>query len=719
VPIFLPRGRPWLRDTRGAEVLPMKPKPLVRRRLHRPPAPSPRWLFIVATFFVMAGLLGSSALVVGGVGTAYAAYTFVTKDLPDPAQLSEVSLPQVTQIYDRTGTQLLYEFYDERRIAIPISQVAPAMIQSTLAAEDVNFYEHPGFDLRGLIRAAITNLRTGGQVQGGSTITQQLVKRTLLTSEKSYTRKLKELALAVQVEQNYSKDQILSMYLNEVYYGNQAYGVEAAAQVYYGKHAADLDLAEASILAGLVQAPSQYDPVTNRDAALARQRDVLDVMVRYGMATQEEADAAAQEAAGLTYRLNETQIVAPHFSFFVRDLLRQRINPEVLRNGLKVITTLDMDAQRRAENIVRSRVDQIRWQHVNNGALVAIHPETGEILAMVGSYDYYNKAIDGQVNVATALRQPGSSFKVFTYGTAFASKKWVPSTTLVDQPIVWPDIGSPGGVYKPMNYDLKWHGVVTLRTAFANSLNIPALLVQREMGTQEVIKTARAMGITTDLPEVMSLTLGAGVVRLLDMTSAYGTFANHGVRVEPNPFLQISDREGHVIYELQDPQGQQVITPQVAYMISDVLSDNAARRMEFGNVLDLAAGRIAAVKTGTTNDYKDSWTIGFTPSLVTGVWVGNTDNSPMLQVAGSLGAGYIWKDFMEQSLKDQPIERFQMPPGVVRGRVCGVTDLYIEGTAPGCRINPPVVATPAPNGRSNVPIQPARAPQPTPVLPPR
>jgi membrane peptidoglycan carboxypeptidase len=358
---------------------------------------------------------------------------------------------------------------------------------------------------------------------------------------------------------------------------------------------------------------------------------------------------------------------------------------------------------------------------VNNGSLVAIRPQTGEILAMVGSYDYYNRAIDGQVNVATALRQPGSSFKPFTYATAFGSRKWAPSSTVVDQPISRPDVGSKTGVYRPVNYDGKFHGVVSLRSALANSYNIPAVLVQEAVGTKEVIKTARTMGIQTELPEVMSLTLGAGVVRLLDMTSAYGVFANGGVRVEPTPFLKITDSQGHVVYDLNQPKGEQVIAPEVAYEIADVLSDNAARRAMFGNVLDLAGGRVGAVKTGTTNDYKDSWTIGFTPSLVTGVWVGNTDNSEMLQVAGSLGAGYIWKDFMDRSLQGQPIERFVQPPGVTRMRVCGVTDLLLAGSTPSCSLGPAGSATSS-NSQSGrvqqVPV-PTIPPRPTAALPPR
>jgi 1A family penicillin-binding protein len=686
-------------------------KLIVHRRLNRAPPPSFRFLLMLAAMAVFS-MGGCTAALVGGTATAYA---YVTKDLPKPTELANRPLAQVTQIYDRSGEHLLYEFYEERRIAVPLSEVAPVMVDATLAIEDAKFYQHHGFDVAGLIRAFISNFRSGQIVGGGSTITQQLVKKTLVGDETSYTRKVKELILAVRVESIYPKDQILEMYLNTVYYGNQAYGVEAAALSYFGKHAKDLTLAEASILAGLVQRPSVYDPVTNPKAALARQSDVLDNMVRYGMVTEEEAEAAKEQAAGFTYRVSETQIQQPHFAFFVRDQLQQQVNPDVLRNGLKVITTLDWDMQQQAQDIVRRRVDAIRYQHVNNGSMVAINPKTGEILAMVGSYDYYNKAIDGQVNVATALRQPGSSFKAFTYATAFGSRKWSPGSVVVDAPIQRPDIGSPTGWYRPRNYDEKFHGSVSFRSALSNSYNIPAVLVQEAVGTKEVIKTARAMGITTDLPEVMSLTLGAGVVRLLDMTSAYGAFADNGMRVPPTPFLKITDREDHPIYELT-PKPEQVVSPEVSYMIANVLSDTAARRPAFGNVLDLNIPRTAAVKTGTANDYKDSWAIGFTPSLVVGAWVGNTDNSPMFQIAGSLGGGYIWKEFMEYALKNQPNEQFVMPPGVTRGRVCGVTDLFLNGSSPSCLLGAGVTI---PGALTTGLPQPTTVPRPTPVLPPR
>jgi 1A family penicillin-binding protein len=658
-------------------------------------------------------IIGLATLLVGGAGTAYA---YVTRDLPNPANLVNLPLAQVTQLYDRTGQHLLYEFYEERRIAVPLSDVAPIMIQATLAIEDPSFYQHKGFDLRGLLRAFLVDLQSGTTLQGGSTITQQLVKRTFLTDDKSLLRKFKELVLAVQVDSLYQKDQVLEMYLNQVYYGNQSYGVEAASLSYFGKHAKDLNLAEASLLAGLVQAPSQYDPVENPRAALRRQADVLDAMVRYNMIASDEAEDAKRQAAEFTYRQQRTDIVAPHFAFYVKEQLQQRVNPEVLRGGLKVITSLDLDMQTQAQQIVAKRVRQLRGLIVNNGALVAIDPKTGQILAMVGSADYYNKDIDGQVNVATALRQPGSSFKPITYATAFATKKWVPTTSVLDQPITRADPSAKNGLYKPQNYDEKFHGVVTLRTALANSYNIPALLVQEAVGTKEVIKTARSMGITTDLPEVQSLTLGAGSVRLLDMTSAYAVLANNGVRVEPTPFVKITDSHGKVVYDQGPPKGEQVISPEVAYLVTDVLSDPVARRPAFGASLDLDYGIVAAVKTGTTNDYRDSWTIGYAPSLVVGAWVGNTNNSPMAQVPGSLGAGYAWEEFMETELKGKPIERFTQPPTVTRGIVCGQRDVMIAGSIPTCTMGSIAVLLPTPTPRVT-PTVPAPPTATTPTTP--
>ena len=674
---------------------------LIRRRSFREQAPRPRTLLIV----LLSGLLLLGGCGIGVAGGARLAYTAVMRDLPKAADLKSRPMAQVTSLYDRTGAQLLYEFYVERRFWVDLRDVSPVMIRATLAAEDVSFYTHPGYDVRGIIRAVVNDLtRRRSGTQGGSTITQQLVKRLLLSSEQTYIRKMRELVLAVQVEEVYSKDEVLELYLNQVFYGNQSYGIEAAALSYFDKHASDLNLAEATILAGLVQAPSDYDPVINPKAALDRQDDVLSVMVRYQMVTQAEADEARLEAEAFAYKQLRTDIKVPHFAFFAREQLSRRVDPEALRGGLSVITTIDLAQQQMAQDIVTKRVAGLKSQRVNNGALAAINPRTGEILAMVGSVDFNNAEIDGQVNVATSLRQPGSAFKPLAFAALFATRKFLPATTVIDEAITRPDASAPSGIYRPVNYDGKFHGTVTLRSALANSYNIPALLVQETIGTKELVRFARALGIVTPLPEVESLTLGAGTVRLLDMVGAYAAFANDGIRVDPTPFLRISSKSGTVIWDATEVRGERVLPSEAAYMVTSVLSENRARYPMFGTVLDLAGGRIAAVKTGTTNDYKDSLTIGYTPSLVVGVWVGNTDSKPMMQVAGSLGAGGIWKEFMDTWLKGQPQETFPMPATVRTGMVCGVPELlYIGAPPPQCGI---------------AGAGPVRTPRPTPDLPP-
>ena len=648
---------------------------------------------------------GCGAGAVGAVGLAYAS---IIRDLPSAADLSARPMAQVTRLYDRTGAHLLHEFYEERRIWVPLGEIAPVMLQATLAAEDVNFYTHAGFDIRGLARAVINDLtrrRTTGTAIGGSTITQQIVKRVLLTDEQTYTRKIREIVLAVQVERLYSKDEVLELYLNQVFYGNQSYGIEAAAQSYFGKAARDLDLAEASILAGLVQAPSEYDPVRNPRAAMDRQDEVLAVMVRYGMATGEAAESARIEAEGFEYRRLQTRILAPHFAWFAREQLTHRVNPELLRGGLRVITTIDLGMQDLAQAIVAKRVAALRNQRVNNGSLVAIDPRSGEILAMVGSADFSDPTIDGQVNVSTSSRQPGSSFKPLAWAALFSTRKYVPSTTVIDEEITRPDIGSPSGTYRPVNYDGKFHGTVTLRSALANSYNIPALLVQETIGTKELIRVARVLGVSTPLPEVQSLVLGAGTVRLLDMTSAYATLANGGMRLEPSPFLQIADSTGRVVFDNAQAHGSRAVPADAAFMVTSILSDNRMRFQVFGTALDLANGRPAAVKTGTTNDFKDSLTIGYVPSLAVGAWVGNTDARPMLQVGGSTGAGAIWKEAMDSFLKGRPAEPFAAPEGVTVRLVCGATDLaFSDASTPQCGI---------------AGAGPVRTPRPTPDLPPR
>lgn len=677
---------------------------LVRRRLGRQ-RPAGRRLLILLAFGLGFASAAWLALLLTGVGTAYA---YITKDLPRPEELTTRPLAQVTRIYDRSGEHLLHEFFDERRINVKLREVAPVMVQATLAIEDQNFYAHTGFDLRGMARAVLVDL-TRERVEGGSTITQQLVKATFLTPERSIERKLKELILAIRVEWIFKKEQILEMYLNQVYYGHQAYGIEAAAQAYYGKSARDLNLSEAALLAGLVQAPSRWSPYVNPSAATRRRGQVLDNMVRLDMVTQAEADAASAVPVEQMIRRDtvQTPLLAPHFVNYVKERLQRQVHPDVLRSGLVVYTTLDMVQQEKAEAAVRRRVNELRRQRVNNGALVALRPQTGEVVAWVGSYDYYNEAIDGQVNVPVMPRQPGSSFKPIVYAAAFGSGKWTPAHTLVDRPIArnaFDERGRPT-VWRPKNYDDRFHGVVTLRSALANSYNIPAVLLGEAVGATEVIRVAKELGATTDLPPVLSLPLGAGGMKLADMVTIYGVFANQGVRQEPQPILRIDDRDGRTLYDLKPGPGRQVLRPGVAFLITSILSDNAARRPMFGNVLTI--DRPAAVKTGTADDYRDSWTVGFTPDLAVGTWIGNTDNSPMLRVPGSLGGAFIWRDFMQAAHSGQPGKQFVAPDDVQWANVCGGYVRYNEVFLKGNVYNGPCVAPP-----------PASQPRATPVLPP-
>jgi 1A family penicillin-binding protein len=669
---------------------------------------------------VLAGLLGSTALLfvlalalLGG--SAWAAWLYVTADLPSISTLHPVDF-QSTKIYDRKG-RLLYEISDPsmgKRTYLSIDQLPPDLINATIASEDPTFRDNSGVDLRGLIRAAWINLTKQG-TSGGSTITMQLVRRVLLPEkdEPTIRRKIRETILANQLGQTYSKDHILEVYLNDIYYGSLAYGVAAAAQVYYGVPAKELDLAQAAMLAGLPQAPSYFDPHTNYREAKIRQQYVLDQMVKSGFITEAQAQQAASEdvrPAPATGEAGPEQ--APHFVNYVRALLDNLYGPDMVnRGGLRVFTTIDLEYQDLAQRTAAAQVEALRADQASNAALVALNPRTGEILAMLGSVDYSNPDF-GQVNVAVAPRQPGSSFKPFTYVTAF-KKGYTASSMLDDIPTQFD--GGPGQPpYEPKDYDLKYRGPVLVRAALANSLNIPAVEMLRNVGIADVLKTAHAMGITTlqDPPQNygLSLTLGGGEVTLLDMTSAYGTFADRGVHVAPQALLEVRDGQDNVLfhYDPAKAQGTRAITPQQAYLITDILSDNKARTPLFGANSALKLSRQAAAKTGTTENYRDSWTLGYTPDLAVGVWVGNNDGRQMSKVAGSRGAGPIWHNFFEGVFVNPELEKalllpgetgptltFAEPPGLVRTQVCAVSgmkpspadtdlvdELFIAGTEP-------------------------------------
>lgn len=640
-------------------------------------------LLIVLLFFV--GVLGAA--------TVYAYYALT---LPPPEELGARSAFMSTKIYDRRG-QLLYEVFDPkagRRTVVPIQEIPEHLIRATIATEDKTFYSNPGFDPLAITRAVWLNVSEGEIVSGASTITQQLVKNIFLSPEQTLIRKIQEAVLAQEITRRYTKDQILEIYLNEIYYGNMAYGIEAAADTYFGKSARELTLAEASLLAGLPQSPSIYDPYTNLEAAKARQKTVLGLMVKEGYLSRAQADRAwAEELHFAPLRID---MKAPHFVVYVRKLLENRYGTEMTyRGGLQVHTTLDLEMQGIAQEVAREHIATLANRQVSNAALVAMIPQTGEILTMMGSINFWNEDIDGQVNVALALRQPGSSIKPVNYVAAF-EKGWTPATLIMDVRTEFPNPEAPP--YVPRNYDGREHGPVLVRQALACSYNIPAVKTLQFVGVPRMMEMAQRLGITTFTdPERygLTLTLGGGEIMLVEHTAAYGVFANGGLRVPPVAILRIEDSRGQLIEEYQPPSPQQVISPQHAYLITHILSDNDARAPAFGANSPLRLSRPAAAKTGTTDDWKDSWTVGYTTDLVVGVWVGNSDNTPMDHVPGSLGAGHIWHNFMERVVADTPPEDFPVPAGLVTAEICArsgmaptelcpetKTEIFVDGTAP-------------------------------------
>ena len=628
---------------------------------------------LVQSFFIVALAFAFTFFV--SLGLAIAGYTYIAASLPAPEELQTRSFAFAsTKIYDRNGG-LLYEVFDPqggRRTLVPLERISPYLRQATIATEDKHFYQHPGVDPIGIARAVWQNVTEKSIVSGASTIPQQLARTVFLSPEervqRTLSRKIKEAVLATEITRRYSKDAILEIYLNTIYYGNLAYGVEAAAETYFGKTAAELSLAEAALLAGLPQSPAIYDPFTNPEAAKARQSIVLGLMAEEGYITPAQAEAARSEE--LQFVAQRTDIRAPHFVTYVRQLLEQKYGSAVLyQGGLQVYTTLDPRLQGIAERVAREQIAALADKHVTNASLVAIRPGSGEILAMLGSVDFFNPEIDGQVNVAMRLRQPGSAIKPVTYVTAF-EKGWTPATLIMDVPTEFPD--GANRPYKPTNYDEKFHGPVLVRTALGSSYNIPAVKTLQYVGLPAFLEMAHRLGINSlNRPDYgLSLTLGGGDVTLLELTGAYAVFANGGRRVPPVAVLRIVDNYGRVIEEYQPPEGQEVILPQHAYLITSILSDNEARTPAFGPNSVLKLSRPAAVKTGTTNDWRDNWTIGYTPDLVTGVWVGNSDNTPMAHISGVTGAGPIWHNFMEEALAEAPPREFTRPEGIETIEIC-------------------------------------------------
>ena len=639
-------------------------------------------------------------------------YTFYLQDvfagLPDASAIDRRPA-ETTRIYARDGETLLFELVDPqggRRIIVPFNQIPPTLKNATIAVEDANFYQNPGVDLRGITRALLQNYQAQEVVSGASTITQQLVRNVLLSPEErtsvSFERKLREAYLAYRVSNEFSKDQILGMYLNQVYYGNQAYGVEAAAQAYFGKSAIELNDAEATLLAGLPQSPTVLNPLTNFEAARARQRVTLDLMVKFGYLSAAQANTVYETP--IQFAPQSASAVAPHFVNYVRDMLEQRYGPDLLyKGGLKVVTSLDPYWQAEAQRVVQQRIAELRPRNASNAAVVILSPKN-EVLAMVGSAYFNDPAIDGQVNVATAPRQPGSALKPIVYAAAM-QRGWTPATVIWDVPTDFKL--ADGQVYRPRNYDDSWHGPQSVRMALANSLNIPAVKAIQFAGVDTFVNLAHAMGITTlnDPAQYgLALALGAGEVKLLDLTNVYSTVANGGRARAPVSILRVTNGRGEILEQATLNDGRQVLGvngQQLAYLITDILSDNVARQYMFGpgNVMELP-DRPAAVKTGTSNEWRDAWAVGYTPDITVGVWVGNSDNSPMQEIAGVNGAGVIWRDIMNVYNQERPVRAFVPPDGVVEASVCKDTGVVADAGCPN-QVKERFVAGPEPKN-SNV-----------------
>ncbi|MFA5986712.1 MAG: PBP1A family penicillin-binding protein [Parcubacteria group bacterium] len=591
-------------------------------------------------------------------------FAYFAKDLPEPGKINARTINESTKIYDRTGTILLYDIHgEEKRTLIPQEEIPLVVKQATIALEDRNFYHHPGFDVKGVLNAVISNIFHIGAGRGGSTITQQFVKNSILTDERSMTRKIKELILAVEIELRFSKDEILGMYLNEIPYGSNAYGIEAASQTFFNKHAKDLTLDEATILASLPQAPSRYSPYGSyTDRLKVRQEYALDQMVELGYVSPDAAKAAKETDVFAKLAKNTENIKAPHFVMYVRDYLEEQYGTDFLeKEGLKVITTLDWNKQQIAEKIVHDKALENEQKYkAENAALVAIDPQNGDILTMVGSRDYFDEKIDGQVNVAIRDRQPGSSFKPYAYLYAF-KKGYTPETILFDVETNFAVDGAED--YIPQNYDGTFRGPVKMKDALGMSLNIPAVKTLYLANPEEVIVFAKQLGITSlqDPKRYgLSLVLGGGEVKLLDHTAAYAVFANNGIKQEKRAVLSITDKGGANIYTAQTTEGERVIDEKYVAMLSHIISTNKYRAPTFGenNVLRFDDRPVAA-KTGTTNQNRDAWVMGYTPDVAVGIWSGNNDNSPMSSYgAGVSASGPIFRDFILQAYSEPSGKEF-------------------------------------------------------------
>lgn len=636
----------------------------------------------------------------------------ILKDLPSPSRLLSYEIPQTTKIYDRNGA-LLYEIYlEQNRTLVKLAEIPLFLRQATIAVEDKDFYKHQGVNPIGGILRAVRETLFRQKLQGGSTITQQLVKTALLTPERTLTRKLKEIILAFWTEQLYNKDQILEMYFNQVPYGGTSWGIEAASETYFGKKVQDLTLAEAALLAGLPAAPTSFSPYgAHPELAFKRQEDVLTRMVQEGYIT--ESQKSEFKSQNLEFKPQRTDIKAPHFVMYVKEKLVEKYGEKLVeQGGLHVTTSLDLPLQEMTQLVVASEVAKLKDLRVGNGAAVVTRPPTGEILAMVGSKDYF--ATDsGNFNVTTSLRQPGSAIKPINYAIGLETKKVTPATLFLDTPTCFAVPGQKS--YCPVNYDGQFHGPVQLRFALGNSFNIPAVKMMAVNGVETMIASASAMGISSFKDPSrygLSLTLGGGEVTMLDMAKSFGVFANTGIKKEMTVILKVEDKNGKILEEFRDPNfakdinrsltypssllisGPKVLSPETTFLISHILLDTNARSQMFGASSFLTIpNRAVSVKTGTTDDKRDNWTIGYTPNFLSVVWVGNNDNTPMHQylTSGVTGAAPIWNKITSFVLKNQPDLWPKQPPDIIGAKICSLSGKYPpnsdpNASDPGCPI---------------------------------
>jgi penicillin-binding protein 1C len=611
----------------------------------------------------------------GLIISVYLFYLYIAYLLPLPDPFNNIGDNPSTKIYDRNGV-LLYDVLQTetgKKSFIPLDKIPKNFINAVLSAEDINYYSHPGVDLWAIGRALVFNVLEQRIVSGASTITQQLIRNMQGTTQKrNLWNKSMEALYAIRLSHIYSKDEILELYLNKIYFGNMAYGAETAAQTYFGKHIYDLDLAQMTFLAGLPQAPTRYDPYIHFEQAKKRQKYVLDQMVKHGFIPGKEAEKAYEER--LKLRSNKHSIKAPHFVHYVLNELEEQFGENaVYMGGLQVKTTLDYNLQLEAERIIDRHIDLLDRHNVNNGALIALDVSNGQILTWVGSKDYFNDEIDGAIDMATALRQPGSSIKPLTYLLAFENG-YNPATVIYDIPT---QFSTTTGPYTPKNYDLEFHGPVRIRTALASSYNIPAVKVLEFVGVNNFISFLGDLGIRT-LDESaqyygLALTLGGGEVRLIDMAQAYNVIANYGEKFSYSSILEVSNSDGEVLYSWKKPESHYILGSdghENSYLIIDILKDPNARIPGFGDGSVLQISHEAAVKTGTTRNFRDNWTIGFSPTLITAVWVGNADASPMENISGVDGAAPIWADFMESALENSQKYSFSIPDGITEKEIC-------------------------------------------------